>query len=77
MNRLKKLKELRKKRGITQAQMAKKLGYKGKSGYCQLENGQAPMTIERIDKIVEVLGKDALEIFFTNYVHDTGTKTIA
>ena len=75
--RLKRLKELRKQKGLTQEQMAQKLGYKGKSGYCQLENGQAPMTLDRIEIIAEVLGKEVFDIFFSNKVHATRTKSTA
>lgn len=75
--RLRRLKELRKQKGFTQEQMAKKLGYKGKSGYCQLENGQAPMTVGRIEIIAEVLGKEVFDIFFNNNVHATRTQSTA
>lgn len=36
---MKTLKELREERGLTQQDMANKLGYSGKSGYSMLENG--------------------------------------
>jgi len=63
MNPNNKLKELRTARGFTQAEMAKKLGYKGKSGYCMLENGQVRMTLEMAQKIAKVLGVDANDLF--------------
>jgi DNA-binding XRE family transcriptional regulator len=63
MNPNNKLKELRTARGFTQAEMAKKLGYKGKSGYCMLENGQVRMTLEMAQKIAKVLGADANDLF--------------
>ena len=63
-----KLKELRTARGFTQAEMAKRLGYKGKSGYCMLENGQVRMTLAMAQKIAEVLGVDANTLFFENKV---------
>ena len=68
MNPNNKLKELRMARGFTQAEMAKKLGYKGKSGYCMLENGQVRMTLEMAQKIAKVLGADANDLFFENKV---------
>jgi putative transcriptional regulator len=68
------LKILRKKKGITQEEMAKRLGYKGKSGYCQLENGTVKMTLEQAHKIAEILGEDPKNIFFDNKVHATLTK---
>jgi len=63
MNPNNKLKELRTARGFTQAEMAKKLGYKGKSGYCMLENGRVRMTLEMAQKIAKVLGVDANDLF--------------
>lgn len=68
MNPNNKLKELRTARGFTQAEMAKRLGYKGKSGYCMLENGQVRMTLAMAQKIAEVLGVDANTLFFENKV---------
>lgn len=62
--KLNKLKEIRKAKGLTQEQMAKLLGYKDKSGYCQLENGDIKMTLEKAIKISKILGTDMKEIFF-------------
>ncbi|AZO96636.1 helix-turn-helix domain-containing protein [Iocasia frigidifontis] len=61
---LAKLKKLRVEKGFTQQEMAEKLGYKGKSGYCQLENGTVKMTLEQAKKIAEILGDDIEKIFF-------------
>lgn len=71
---LKKLKELRKAKGFTQEQMAKLLGYKDKSGYCQLENGDVKMTLEKAIKISKILGADIKEIFFETNVESGSTK---
>lgn len=71
---LQRLKEIRKRKGITQEEMAKKLGYKGKSGYCQLENGDTKMTLEQARKIAEILGETIEAIFFENKVHADRTK---
>lgn len=71
MNSSKQLKKLRIAKGLTQAEMAKRLGYKGKSGYCMLENGQVRMTLAMAQKIAEVLGADANTLFFENKVQDT------
>lgn len=71
---LKKLKELRKAKGFTQEQMAKLLGYKDKSGYCQLENGDIKMTLEKAIKISKILGADIKEIFFETNVERRSTK---
>lgn len=69
-----KLKELRKAKGLTQEQMAKLLGYKDKSGYCQLENGNIKMTLEKAIKISKILGVDIKEIFFETHVENSSTK---
>lgn len=70
---LDKLKELRQSKGITQEEMASKLGYKGKSGYCQLENGTVRMPLTQAKKIAEILNINMEELFFDNKVHVTKT----
>ena len=49
------LKEARKKRGLTQDELAKKIGYASKSGYSFLETGKIGVSIELSKKIKEVL----------------------
>ena len=71
---LKKLKELRQAKGLTQSEMAKLLGYKDKSGYCQLENGNVKITLEKALKISEILETNIEEIFFENNVENNSTK---
>lgn len=41
------LKSLRIKKGCTQEEVAKVLGYKSKSGYSMLENGRVELTIAK------------------------------
>ncbi len=74
---LKRLKELRKLKGLTQNDMAQKLGYKGKSSYCMLENGQVRMTIDTAKKIADILGEDVKVIFFDQQVQVSQTKSTA
>lgn len=69
-----KLKKMREDKGYTQEFMAKKLGYKGKSGYCLLENGSTKLSVEKAIKIAEILEVDP-SIFFTSKVEDTSTET--
>jgi transcriptional regulator with XRE-family HTH domain len=59
------LKEIRMSKGFTQDDMAKLLGYKGKSGYCQLESGVVKMTIEKALAISNILKVDPI-IFLKN-----------
>jgi len=63
---LENLKKLRKERGITQETMAQYLGYKSKSGYCQLENGDVVMTLEKAIRISEILNEDLNTLFCSN-----------
>lgn len=70
MNEL--LKRIREEKGYTQEYMAHKLGYKGKSGYCMLENGAVKLSVEKAIKISDVLEVDP-SIFFTSKVEETST----
>lgn len=58
-----KLKEIRKEKGITQEEMAKELGYSGKSGYSMLENGNVRMTLEQAIKIANKFKMSIEDIF--------------
>ncbi|SNT06234.1 DNA-binding transcriptional regulator, XRE-family HTH domain [Anaerovirgula multivorans] len=60
----KNLKTLRVKKGLTQKEMAIKLGYKYTSGYNQLEKGKRKIDIETAQKISMILGEPVEKIFF-------------
>lgn len=65
---LKKLKEVRKQRKITQEVLSDALGYKGKSGYYMLESGKAQISIPQSLIIKDVLtlnDAEYKEIFLT------------
>lgn len=66
------LKKIRLEKGYTQEYMAEKLGYKDKSGYNHLENGNVKLSVERAMRLSEILEVDP-SIFFTNEVQDTST----
>lgn len=53
-----KIKEMRISKGLTQQDMADLLGYKSKSGYCQLEKGEVKLTLEKMKLISEILDVD-------------------
>lgn len=59
----KNLRAARKAMGYTQEQMAKMLGYKSKSHYCMIENGQRGISVEQALKIAGILHKPVEEIF--------------
>ncbi|MFZ5967389.1 MAG: helix-turn-helix domain-containing protein [Bacillota bacterium] len=68
-----KLKDLRLKKGITQEEMAVKLGYKYTSGYNQLEKGKRKIDIETARKISLILEASIEEIFFDKEVVNVNT----
>lgn len=62
-----KLKEQRKKQGLTQEDMALALGYRDKSSYCLIENGKCRVTVDTANKIASILNLNSTqtqEIFF-------------
>lgn len=63
---LEKIKEERIHQGITQDEMAKKLGWKTRTPYAKRENGFVDIGADELQKIGEALGysKDHLGIFF-------------
>ena len=64
---LEKIKETRVEKGITQDEMARKLGWKTRTPYAKRENGFVDIGADELQRIGEVLGygKDQLGIFFT------------
>lgn len=64
-----KLKQARIEKGLTQEQMALLLGYKSKSHYCMIENGQRGVSVETALKISDILGKPVEELFDAVEVH--------
>ena len=53
------LKKLRLENGKTQYEVAKALGYKGKSGYSMLENGKVEFTIPKAKLLAKLYNVDA------------------
>lgn len=60
-----KLKKIREKNDVTQEKMAGLLGYKHKSGYQKLENGERKVSIEQA-KIISDFFKMSIEDIFFN-----------
>lgn len=61
------LKKERKKRGLSQKDMAEKLGYSGKSGYSCLETGKVKVTVDtslQIKQILNLSDEEYQSIFF-------------
>ena len=58
-----KLKEFRKKNGLTQTQLAAALGYSGKSVISHIEKGDADMTYEKLALLLRIYHLDANEMF--------------
>lgn len=65
------LKQERIKRGLSQKQMAKELGFRDKSSYCLIENGKTQISVSLMNKIIEVLNlstEQATRIFIATKV---------
>lgn len=61
------LRELRIKNGYTQDEIAKKLGYKNRSGYNHLENGNVKLSITHAIKLSKIYGV-SVDFFLNNVV---------
>lgn len=63
LNKLTKLKQLRKERGFTQQEFAYMLGYKSVSKYNEIENGNKNLPVTRALIAKEILGCSLSDIF--------------
>lgn len=68
------LKKYRKEAGLTQKDMAFKLGYKYTSGYNQLETGKRRIDLETAKKLSEILNISIEELFFRKEVVNMTTR---
>lgn len=66
---LKKLREIRLAKGISQTHMAKKLGYKSVSGYANIEMGRTNLSLEKAKQIADILNVDGGTLFFKENIH--------
>lgn len=64
-----KIKQLRKERGITQEELANKLGYSGKSVISHIEKGDADMTYDKIILLIREYMLDANVLFDVQITH--------
>ena len=58
--------EYRKAKGLSQKQMAEKLGI-GQVGYSQIETGKTELTLPRISKIANILEVDLLRLLYPGF----------
>lgn len=73
------LKQERVKKGFSQKQMAKELGFKDKSSYCLIENGKTQISVPLMNKIIEVLNlstEQATKIFIAQKVQKNETNSL-
>jgi len=54
--------QIRKQKKIKQYELAKLVGYKEITAYCQIENGHNPLTLKRLKMICEILGCKSSDI---------------
>lgn len=55
---------LRKEKGISLEQMARKLGYESQNGYYYLEIGRGKISAEMLAQIAQILQVDINDLFF-------------
>lgn len=65
-----KIKAFRKRRDITQAELAKSLGYSHKSVITHIEKGESEMSYEKILLLVRTYAADANELFDVQHIGD-------
>ena len=65
------LRKLRLEKGMSQEELAKKLGYKGRSAINKIETGVNDMPRDMVVRCAEVLGVSPLDLFFYEYLPDT------
>lgn len=73
------LKSERRRLGVTQATMAKNLGFKDRSSYCLIENGKTAVSIDTANIIIKSLNlsvQKACKIFFDMEVQETSTNNL-
>lgn len=73
---LKKIRDMRVKKGLTQDEMAKKMGWKTRTPYAKRENGFVDVGANELQKIADILGysNEELGIFFTKIVPEKERK---
>lgn len=75
---MKKLRRLRIEKGISQAFISRKLGYKYPSGYSNIENGRNRLSLEQAKIVADILGVKVDELLdddgknFTQELHASG-----
>lgn len=60
------LRDIRKQKGVTQEEMARELGYKSKSSYCNLELGTTKISTEVANQIailLEMTPEEKISVF--------------
>lgn len=62
---LEKVKEARKKKGLSQEELAKTLGI-NKIAYNRIENGKTKLTFDRVYQLMDILGTDFVYEFENN-----------
>ena len=58
------IKEIREQKGITQAYVSTKLGYKSSSMLSEIESGKKGLDAEKIPLLANILGVSINELFF-------------
>ncbi|WP_018931331.1 helix-turn-helix domain-containing protein [Gracilibacillus lacisalsi] len=68
------IKEIRKSKGLTQAFVSKRLGYKSPSMLSEIESGKKGLDADKIPLVAGILNVDICELFFEDKIHEMRTK---
>lgn len=71
------IRELRIERRLTQAEFAKKIGYKHPSIISEIESGKKGISAEKLPQIANVLGVEVNSLFFEEKLRKTRTNTFS
>jgi putative transcriptional regulator len=66
----------RKAAGLTQKQMAEKLGFKSESHYCMIENGKRGVSVGTAIKLSRILKRTVEELFYAELVNENETREV-
>lgn len=70
----KRIRKIRKEKGMTQVHLSKKLGYKSQSALSEIESGKKGLDADKVPLVAEILGVEISSLFFEENVLETRTE---
>lgn len=72
MNTGERIKQLREERGLTQTELAQKIGYSDRSSVARIEAGKMDLTTRRVKEFAEALGVDTAKLMGREFYYESG-----